>query len=82
MTRITYDEDLKNRLLGFQQNLEVCDAQGRVVARVTPISSAEAPEGWIQLTEDLTEDDFMRASESTERGISTSEMIQRLRMHP
>jgi hypothetical protein len=80
MTRIIYDEELKNRLLGFQQSLEVCDAQGRVVARVTPTSPAEDSEGWVQLTKDLTEEEYLRASQSTERGISTAELLERLRV--
>ena len=36
MTRILFDEVLRQKLLDLRQPLELCDETGRVVGRVTP----------------------------------------------
>ena len=41
MTQIIVDEVLKSKLNGLTQLLELCDAEGRVVARVIPVPAPQ-----------------------------------------
>ena len=40
MTRIVIDDVLRQKLNGLGESVELCDASGRVVARVTPLETA------------------------------------------
>ncbi len=76
MVRILVDDYLRNCLHYFREVLELCDEQGQIVAIVTLAERVDNAEGWVQLTEDLTEEEYLRASQSTECGISTAELLQ------
>ncbi len=46
MTRITIDESLRKKLHDLCEPLELCDADGRLLARVTPIGDLSEYEPW------------------------------------
>jgi hypothetical protein len=75
MTRVTIDADLERKLLGFSREIELCDKQGRVVARVKPAIEAFEFDPLMPLasTEELD-----RLSRSSEKRYSTQEMLDYL----
>jgi hypothetical protein len=75
MTRVTIDADLERKLLGFSKEIELCDKEGRVVARVKP-----AIEGFDfdPLMPPATSEELDRRSKSSEKRYSTQEMLDYL----
>lgn len=79
MTRITADAELRSKLLNFSHDLEICDDQGRVVARVQCSTPWNDPENWEQLTPDISEEEWDRIRESKDYGITTQELLDHLK---
>lgn len=78
MVRITIDDELKKQLLAAEGEVELCDASGRILALARP-TMGDPMEGWVPYTPEPTEEELERLSQSKERGISTSELIELLR---
>jgi hypothetical protein len=79
MTRITIDDDLRAKLLNFREDLELCDEGGFVIARVQRSTPWNDPENWIELTPDITEEEWERIRNSDDPGITTQELIDHLK---
>ena len=75
MTRITIDADLERKLLGFTRELELCDQQGRVVARVKPALDAFEFDPQMPL---LSSEELDRLSKSSQKRYTTEEMLDYL----
>jgi hypothetical protein len=75
MTRITIDADLERKLLGFSRELELCDQEGRIVARVKPVIDAFAFDPQMPL---LSTEELDRISKSPQKRYSTQEMLEYL----
>jgi hypothetical protein len=76
MKRITIDAELKEKLLGLKQYLEICDESGRVVARVTPVPDVSE---WEPVTPEVSEEELDRRARSDEKRYSTAEVLAHLR---
>lgn len=73
MTRVLLDDLLRSKLLDLRQPLELCDAKGNVLARVTPAAEAVergAPEP------QLSEAELQRREQESE--YSTAEVLAHL----
>jgi hypothetical protein len=79
MTRITLDDELREKLLDFKDDVELCDNDGRVVARVQRSTPWNDPDNWTELTPDITDEEWQRIKESGDFGISTQELINHLK---
>lgn len=79
MTRVTVDDDLCKKLLNFVADLELCDDQGRVIARVQPSTPWNDPENWTELAPDITDEEWQQIRESGAFGITTQELIDHLK---
>ena len=79
MTRITIDDELRQKLLNFSQDIELCDDQGYVIARVQRSTPLNDPENWVELTPPMSEEELQAALNSNEPGISTAELKEYLR---
>jgi hypothetical protein len=79
MTRITIDDELRKKLLNFSQDIELCDDQGLVIARVQRSTPLSDPENWVELTPPISEEELQAALNSQEPGISTAELKEYLR---
>lgn len=73
MTRITVDELLRQKLLGLEQPLEMCDASGKVVGVFTPIPVPSSTGGG---EPQLSEQELRRREQ--EPDFSTAEVLARL----
>lgn len=78
MVRIPLDHVLLERLNGLREDCELCDDHGLVVVRVSCTSSAAATSPLSSYFPNLSEVEFERLSQSTECGISTSELLQKM----
>lgn len=79
MTRITVDDELRKRLRNFAEDLEICDEQGYVIAKVVRSTPLTDPGNWEQLTPELSEEEWERIKDSDEPGITTAELIAHLK---
>jgi hypothetical protein len=75
MTRITVDNLLRERLLGLNSPLELCDDNGHVMAHVTPVATKAA---YLPSEPQVSREELRRRAESTERRYSTSEVLKHL----
>jgi hypothetical protein len=75
MTQIPIDAYLSEKLLGFTRELELCDAQGCVVARVQPVAPASDSEWEYPFP---TKEELDRLSKSSEKRYTTAEMLDYL----
>lgn len=67
MVRVTLDNELRKKLLNLQEPLELCEADGKVVGRVTPVTLSEPQ---------LTEEELQRREK--EPDFSTEEVLSHL----
>lgn len=79
MTRITIDKQLREKLLNFREDLELCDEQGCVIARVQRSTPWNDPDNWTQLTPELTEEEWEAIRKSDNPGITTKELLDHLK---
>jgi hypothetical protein len=82
MTRITADDVLRTKLFNFSRDLEICDEQGRVVARVQCSTPWNDPAYWTEVTPDITDEEWQRLRESGDYGVTTQELIDHLKRRP
>jgi hypothetical protein len=75
MTRITIDAELEHKLLGFSQEIELCDQHGHIVAWVKP---ALAVSDFDPLSPPASREELDRRSKSSEKRYSTQEMLDYL----
>jgi len=81
MVRITIDDDLKQKLLAEAGEVELCDREGNVIRRAAPLAWSPPP-GWVPLNPIPTEEELRQRAEYDGPGITTDELIQRLRSRP
>jgi hypothetical protein len=75
MTRITADVELRTKLLGFTQEIELCDETGLVLARVKPVADLSHLN---LLTKPVSNEELDRRSKSSEKRYSTQEVVDYL----
>ena len=75
MTRIVVDALLRERLQGFAAPLELCDDEGRVLARLTPVYD---PEEYDPLDPPISEEELDRREKSSDRRYTTEEVLRHL----
>lgn len=73
MTRITVDDELKRKLHNLETELEICDEQGKVLARVKPVFNLADYDVQLPSKEELD-----RLSKSSEKRYTTQEMLDYL----
>jgi hypothetical protein len=79
MKRITLDAELREKLGNLSEDLELCDEHGYVVAHVQRSTPWNDPENWIELTPDITDEEWERIRNSDDPGITTQELIDHLK---
>lgn len=75
MTRITVDNLPRERLLDFSSPLELCDHDGRVLARLTPVAGASK---YFPSEPQVSAEELRRRATSNEKRYSTSEVLDHL----
>jgi len=75
MTRVTIDDDLKHKLFDLTREIELCDSEGRVVARVKPTIDPAELEMFAPLA---SHEELERRSKSSEKRYTTREMLEYL----
>ncbi len=75
MTQIIVDEVLKSKLNGLTQLLELCDAEGRVVARVIPVPAPALSEG---LEPPLSREERQQRKQEKSKTYTTAEVLAHL----
>jgi hypothetical protein len=75
MTRIVVDADLLEKLGSLIQPTELCDAKGRVLARLTPVYD---PAEFGPLEPQVSDEELARREKSTARRYSTAEVLKHL----
>lgn len=76
MTRIVLDEELKSRLLGLKQRLEIIDEDGRVLGFVTPAVDRSLYEG---IEPPFSKEELDRIEKSGGRRYTTAEVLEYLK---
>jgi hypothetical protein len=85
MVRITITEEQRQQLLAATGEVELCDASGRLLARATPVEPLPSeiekliPEGYELAGPWASDEEIERRIQSNEPGISTGELVRRLR---
>jgi hypothetical protein len=72
MTRIVIDADMRHKLLGLNQRVELCDESGRVLARVVPTLD---PSEYEDLEPQISEEEMRRRVEHRGRTYTTAEVL-------
>lgn len=75
MTRIVVDASLREKLQDFAQPLELCDDDGRVLARVMPVYD---PEEYGPLDPPISDEELDRRESSSERRYTTEDVLRHL----
>ncbi len=75
MTRITVDDDLRRKFQDFCSEIEICDEEGHVLARVKPVLD---PALYEFLTPMASEEELDRLKQSNEKRYTTQEMLDYL----
>jgi hypothetical protein len=75
MTRITLDADLRSKLLGLTQPLELCDESGRVLARLLPAIDPSSYEG---LEPQISREELQRRKQNKGKTYTTAEVLASL----
>ncbi|HQU44726.1 MAG: hypothetical protein B7Z73_07470 [Planctomycetia bacterium 21-64-5] len=75
MTRIVIDSLLRNKLLGLNSPLELCDDSGQVLALLTPV---ERRAEHIPSEPQISREELRRRATSSERRYSTEEVLKYL----
>lgn len=72
MTRIILDDVLREKLRNLAEPLELCNDQGRVVARLTPVYD---PAEYGPLEPQVTEEELRRREQAGEKRYTTAEVL-------
>jgi hypothetical protein len=75
MTRIIVDEVLRSKLHNFAQPLELCDASGRILARLIP--QIDAPQ-FVPREPSISEEELQRREQS-KKWHTTAEVLAHLK---
>lgn len=75
MTRIVVDALLREKLQGLSAPLELCNDDGRVLARLMPVYDAEE---YGPLDPPISEDELARRESSSEKRYTTEEVLTHL----
>lgn len=78
MVRITISDEIKQQLLTSDGVVELCDEQGNTVVEMT-LRGKPNPPGWVPMTPELTPEELQKRLEYDGPGITTEELIKRLR---
>lgn len=78
MVRITIDEQLKKQFEAADGVIELCDESGKLVMQVT-VAHRPIPEGWVPVTPEISEEELRRRAEYDGPGLTTEELLARLR---
>ena len=83
MVRITIDEETRAKLFppGLTEIVEVFDESGKFVGRLLP-EAGSPPPGWAPATPIPTEAELRERAAYTGPGITTEELLARLRAKP
>ncbi len=76
MERIIVDAELLEKLHRLMVPLEICDAQGHILAHVLP---AYDPALWGPLEPQVSEEELDRREQSNEKRYTTAEVLEHLR---
>ncbi|TWT94864.1 hypothetical protein Pla108_37150 [Botrimarina colliarenosi] len=81
MVQITIDKAMREKLFATGEVVVLVDESGQVLGRVLPEapSSAGPPADWVPITPVPSEEELKRLSEYDGPGISTDELLARLR---
>ena len=79
MVRITADDILRQKLLNFSQDIEICDDAGQVIARVQRSTPWTNPGQWEPITPPIDERELQRRRTSDEPRYSTREVLDHLK---
>lgn len=78
MVRITLDKEMQDKLLVSNEIIELYDASGKLLGRILP-EAKNTLEGWEPLLPELSDEEIKRRTEYDGPGLSTDEVIARLR---
>jgi hypothetical protein len=74
MTRVILDKETIDRLNGLAEPLVLCDEQGRILGRFTPIAESSLDEA---VEPEITEEE-LKARESETQSYTTAEVLAHL----
>ena len=75
MSRIVIDDVLREKLTGLKETVELCDASGLVVAKVTPVNDAATYRGYEPR---LSREEIEERSKNIGRTYTTAEVLKHL----
>jgi hypothetical protein len=78
MTSVVADDVLRSKLFDFSRDLVICDERGRVVAQLRCVAQHEL-DGWVQVSEPESPEEWARLRDSDEPGMTTEELKKYLR---
>jgi hypothetical protein len=82
MTRVIVDSTTREKLKGLSQFLELCDEQGNVLGRFEPDEKSPAFREWLRNLDPEISEEEMQRREASGSGITTEELLARLRARP
>lgn len=79
MKRISIDDELRQKLLNFTEDVELCDEYGNVLARVVSSAPWADPGPWVPLTPEISPEEIQRRLNLNEPTYTTEQVIEKLR---
>ena len=78
MVQITIDNELRKKLFASGEVVELRDERGNLLGRLLP-EKDDPLEGWEPITPELPEEELQKAYEYDGPGMTTAELIARLK---
>ncbi len=78
MIRITVDDELRRKFHHFKEDVEICDEEGRVLARFQPSTPWTDPDQWEPLTPEISQEEIARRLAAGGPRYTTAQVIERL----
>lgn len=79
MTRKVINESIRQFFDDFVDDVELCDEQGRVIASVKRSTPWSDPDNWVQVTSDISEEEWQKLRDGGDPGLSTQELLDYLK---
>jgi hypothetical protein len=78
MVRVTVNDELRRMFHDFKDAVEICDEDGRVLARFQPSAPWTDPDQWEFLTPEISDEEIERRMAANGPRHTTAQVIEKL----
>lgn len=79
MKQVIVDDELRERLFGFSEDLEFRDASGRILAHLQRSTPWMDSDNWTPLTPEISSEELQRRKNAGEPTFTTEQVVSHLK---